>query len=688
MLTLALALAMSASRAPAAPQADPAGPQLQLQQIQDPVRGARRPAVPDSLFVRAESLFAAGKLADARRLTERLQDRYAENPRVLVLLGRIHLAWPVIGRYTAESLFTRAARIAPGEPEPLYYLGQTGLALGGDDGEMIARRGFLPILAINPEYRDTWQRYQELYQGDNERRDLVRALEQHRGSWNADYWRGQLLSRLGAYDEAIDLLEDVVRRRPGDPGPLAWLARTQLVAGDDSAGIASYAAALELAAEDTGQVLWRQIRGIASPVERARWTATAPAARGAFLRGFWAGREPDLSTPVNERLAEHFRRMEEADRTFRLLHPNSLYFRSKMFRAYSGGVGAMPGGFDGAEVRALNAQCSARLPSVRDAALAAGMAPRMEDSTNRAMNLEDGLDDRGRVFLRHGAPDQISIGTTADETWCYFRPDGTVLMVSFVRSTGGFGVSGDMVLRYLLAGEFESAQELLATDRFSTKSDLEFAFWPAAFRAADRRNTELIVVPDSLWALAVLVDTAGYEVARDSGTGRALHLTAAPGRYRLLLDAGSGSHTGRYRGRIALPDFSGEQPVVSSLLIASGDVPARRDTLTRRAPHALTLPASAPLRVYAELYNMGRVDSVSRYRAEYRFERTDGSIVRGQRQLTIAFDREQPFQSRLIESLVIDPDRLPRGRYTLHLEIVDQVLGVAAASAEIQFRLR
>jgi hypothetical protein len=261
-------------------------------------------------------------------------------------------------------------------------------------------------------------------------------------------------------------------------------------------------------------------------------------------------------------------------------------------------------------------------------------------------------------------------------------------MVSFVRSTGGYGVSGDMVLRYLLAGEFESAQELLATDRFSTRSDLEFAFWPAAFRAADRRNTELVVVPDSLWAVAVLVDSEGYEVARDSATGRALHLVAPPGHYRLLLDAASAGHTGRYRGRITLPDFAGEQPVVSSLLMASGDVPARRDTLTRRAPHALTMPAALPLRVYAELYNMGRVDSVARYRAEYTFERTDGSIVRGQRQLTIAFDREQPFQPRLIESLIIDPDRLPKGRYTLHLEIVDQVLGVTAASSEIQFRLR
>src|SRR3954471_23995783 len=128
------------------------------------------PVQPDTLLARAESLLAVGRLPEARRIAERLPDRNPRDPRGLRVLGRIHLVWPVIGRYAAESLFARAADLSPGDPEPLYYLGLVGLALGGDDGEQIARRGLVPVLAIDPEYRDAWTRWLTIYRGGAERR--------------------------------------------------------------------------------------------------------------------------------------------------------------------------------------------------------------------------------------------------------------------------------------------------------------------------------------------------------------------------------------------------------------------------------------------------------------------------------------------------------------------------------------
>jgi len=246
------------------------------------------------------------------------------------------------------------------------------------------------------------------------------------------------------------------------------------------------------------------------------------------------------------------------------------------------------------------------------------------------------------------------------------------------------------VLTQMRAGEREAASVLLATDRWSGIDDLNFTFWPAAFRAADRRSTELLVLPDPVWALAALVDAEGFEVTRDSATGRPLHLVAPSGSYSLLLDAARDGKTGRYRGTIPLPDFSCESPTVSSILIAPGEVPADRDSMAAKAPQGLQMRASQPMRLYAELYNLGRVDGVSRWRAEYRIERLDGSLMRGsnERSLMIAFDREESFAPRHIESVVLDPDRLPRGRYRLQLEIVDHILGVRSTSARIEFRLR
>ena len=291
-------------------------------------------------------------------------------------------------------------------------------------------------------------------------------------------------------------------------------------------------------------------------------------------------------------------------------------------------------------------------------------------------------------------PERVSaaqvIGSLGDETWCYYRPDGSQLRVTFVRRTGGFGVSGDMVVTPLMAGEAESAAQLLATDAFDSHDDLEFSFWPAAFRAADRRLTELLLVPDSVEAIAALVDAGGHEVVRDTATGRPLRLVAPPGPYLLLLDAVRGPHTGRYRGTITLSDFSGEEPAVSSILIAAGGAPPARDSLTALAPHRLALPVDQPLRVYAELYNMGRTDGTTRYVAQYRFERHGGSIIRGrqERVITISFERERPFAPRIIESLIVDQGRLPKGHYRLQLEVTDRIRGAKAASATIEFTLR
>lgn len=645
----------------------------------------------DSLLWRAESLLARGRLAEARRIVERLEDRRPNDTAVLILLGRIHLAWPVVGRFPAESLFKRAARLDPANPEPFYYLGHVGLSLGGDDGEQIARRGLVPALAINPDYRDAWQLWSRLYRGPRERRDMIAALARHPGNRTANLRRAQLLVELRQYGEAVTLLDSLAGQGDGDLALRSLQARALFAAGRDSAGAEAYGQAVALADRDTANLLWRQLRGIATPRERATFSATPPSGRAAFLRRFWARREPDLSTPGNERLGEHFRRMEDARQHFTLLHPNSRYFRSPLYRALSGGVNGPQGpGVAEAYARAMEAQCDARLPGARDLPVLAGMGPRLDTTAAMMPNLEDSLDDRGRVFLRHGKPDYRLVHSLDSETWCYMRPDGTTLRVSFLRRTSGWATGGDMVVTPMMAGEAESARELLTTDRWSGTDDLRFAFWPAVFRAADRRSTELLVIPDSVWAVAALVDAEGRETDRDSATGRPLRLVAAPGSYFLLIDAARSGKSGRYRGSIPLPDFGTEQPAVSSVLLAPGATPAEREAMAAAAPHKLELRAAQPVRVYAELYDLGRRDGLSRWRAEYRFERLDGPVARegGERSLSIAFEREQPYGPRIVESLVIDAGRLPRGRYRLYLEVVDQVLGVQASSAFIEFRLR
>jgi tetratricopeptide (TPR) repeat protein len=607
----------------------------------------------------------------------------------------VHLAWPVVGRFRAESLLSRAARLRPDDPEPHYWLGQVGFALRGDDGEWIARRGLDRVLELDPDHRDAWTLWLQLYRDNDDRRRATAALARRTGQYRSDLRRALLLVEL--HDEhAAALLRSLVRERPDDVEPRALLAQALFQAGSDADGATAYDAALRLASSDTAGILWRQVRGIASPVERAAWSVTPPAERAAFFRLFWARRRPDLREPVNARLGEHFRRLAEAQDLFALRHPNSLWHHSARWRAFARGASARsPEGRGARRALALTEWCpptAARPaetwtpPTVADLAMG-----------QRSVNVEDGLDDRGRIYLRHGRPSEVYRLTGADgpgegEIWCY-RRGGEVFRVSFLRGTSWFLVGGDMIATPVRPGEYESALALLASDAPSARRPpLSFSFWSVAFRGPDARHTELALVLDSLDGIAELVDAGGATAARDARAGAPLRLTAPPGRYALLVDGARGDAFGTYRGTITLPDHGGDTLSISGLLVAGGDVAPDRDAMLAHAPARLRFAAGRPIRIYAELYGLGRRDGLVRYEARYRVERTDGRLLRvggrRQRAAIIAFRRDAPHASRAIETLVLDPGRLPRGRYRLVLEVTDDVRAHTVSSASLGFELR
>ncbi len=640
---------------------------------------------PPPTLARAESLLDAGHLRAALPLAQRLVRAAPDDPAALMLLGRIRLAWPVFGRYEAESLFARAAQLEPANPAPSYYLARTGLKLGDDEGEGIARRALLAVIGLQPDYRDAWQAWKTLYRDDAMRRAMVIALAAHAGTWPADLWRAELLVELRAYGAAVPLLDSLAAAQPRDPVPHAYLARALFEQGRDSAATEAYEAALARAAADTGDVLWHQVRSIASPRERAEYARTGPAGRAAFLRLFWARRDPDVGAPLNARLGEHFRRLAEARRLYALLHPAARYHHSRLRRAVLGGLGAPPG----LDLESIRADIAAtRQPRLADQPVAAGLAGGLGAPGEETANLEDGLDDRGRILVRYGEPDERYVWSLDAETWRYDLPEGQ-MEVTFARRTADGG--GDEVVTPVVAGELEAARYLLATDRPSLAATLRFAFWLATFRAGGGSGTELVLFPDSVEGTAVLYDAAGGVAARDSATAGPLHLVATSGPYLLALDAARGRRLGRFRGDVALPRYNADSLAVSGLLVAPGDVAPTREAMERAAPPALRLPATRPLRVYAELYGLAADSGVARYDAVYRFERTRGgplAFLAGSRVTTIVFTRERPAADPAVESLVIDPGRLPRGHYRVTLSVRDRVRGARAAGAELQFDLR
>jgi tetratricopeptide (TPR) repeat protein len=616
----------------------------------------------------------AGRLPEARRLAERLSYARPQDPRALTLLGRVMLAWPVFGRWKADSLFTRAGALDPENPEPFYYLGLVGIALRGDDGEWVARRGLSRVLALAPAYRDAWTLWSGLYRADVERRAGVAALARHAGEPAPDLWRSQLLIELRTYDEARPILDALIARAPDDPAPRALLAQALFEMGRDRDASAVYAAALARAAADTGAVLWRQVRSIASPAERRSFEQTPPEGRTAFYHRFWAFRRPDLRAGVDGRIGEHFRRLREAHERYRLLHPNSRWFHSPRRRAAPLFQAAVPACLRASVGPAEHLRL--RLP-------ATGVAAPMD--TSETLNLEDQLDDRGRIFVRYGIPDERIACEVGSETWRYRFPGG-FLQVTFARRTGGGDSAGDALVTPIAAGEADAARWLLATDRPSAPATLDFGHWTAAFRGATRWQTVLVILPDSAAALAALIDAAAQDVARDStSSGAPLRLSAPAGRYLLAIDASRAGGTARVRTAVSLPSFAGDSLAVSSLLVSDRVVPADRDAMAAAAPRRLRLARDRPLRLYAEVYGLAAAGGRSRYTATYRFEPV-GEHAKG-RATTVRFRRGQPWSSVTVEALVVDPGRLVAGRYRVWLAVREEGGTGRAASASLEFEI-
>jgi len=591
----------------------------------------------------------------------------------------------VFGRYHAESLFARAGALAPDRPGPFYYLAQVGLRLAGDEGEAIARDALVRVLALQPDYRDAWALWTGLYRGDDERAAAADALARHAGAFPADQWRAQLLVELRRYAEAEPLLDSLAAAHPGDPAPWAWLARARFEQARDAEGAQDYDAALVRAVNDTGDLLWRQVRGIAAPDERVAHAALAPGEREAFLRVFWALRNPDVRDTVNGRIGEHFRRLAEARRLFALLHPLSRWHHSRLWRTLQGGVGLSDSAQLG-DVRAAIA--TTRAPRAGDVAVAAGVAPRVDDTTEETLNLEDGLDDRGRILVRYGNPDERYFWSNDAETWRYDLAQGP-LQVTFVRRTSDGG--GDQVVTPVVAGEAQAADYLLRTDRSGAPAPLGFAFWPAEFRRGTGRTTDVVLFPDGVAATAVLYDAQGREASRDSAAAGPLHLAAPPGLYVLAIDAERGGRTGRFRGSLPVLRFATDSLAVSSLLIAPGDAPPSRPRLEAAAPPALRISGAGSLRVYAEVYGLADDAGVARYDAVYRFARARRGLLRflsREHVTSIAFRRELPADDPAIETLVVDPGRLPPGHYVLTLQVRDAVRSAEAARATLEFDVR
>ncbi len=645
---------------------------------------AAAPQGSDSVHARAETLLSDGELRQARALLERHLASHGSDTRALLLLGRVYLDWPVVGRWQALRLFRHAASLAPDDPAPWYWKIKVGRYLGSADGEALMKSGIFGVFARHADYRDVWAFWEEIYHSPSVLLRAAAVLARHAGHPIADLRRAQLLTEAGEYDAAETLAAALISGGRTDGGVWAIRAQAALEAGDTTGGLAFYQQALHRAATDSLQLLWRQVAPIAWPDEDSSYARTAPADREEFFRAFWARREPDLLTGPNERVAEHFERLRHARRHYHLRHPQSRFHYSP-------------------ERRALMSSESGRvLEALLDFGIIAGIVPgrsRFENEIQAAgvgVDIRDvpepdsltryrryGFDGRGLIYLRYGEPQRRMVDHQAEvEAWDYAVGSSLARLV-FARVSSESG--GDMVFYPTSRGELHNVAVMLERDATSVAANQDVLAWAAFFRGALEGEQSVYVGVMADTSAAALWDDEWIEVGRQVGT--APHVfTLARGAYTLGVDTRHNEKRGRLRATIDVPTFWRGTLALSSLLIGVpvDDSVFGRDEVARAMPGDGRLPRDTSLALYAEIYGLSTDRSGrSLYEVEYRFE-----PVGGGRAVTLSFDRSTLGVAVVPERILVQPGRIPAGRFRAHLTVRDKVRRRIAQSTHVTVELR
>lgn len=189
----------------------------------------------------------------------------------------------------------------------------------------------------------------------------------------------------------IDRMAAAIESIP--PGPALPEAARQLLLAyalfnteQTEAGAAAYRAGLDaITTEREADLFWFDVRPIADEETNAAFGGLDAAGRQQFLRDFWQQLADASFVAVDERLAEHYRRLDHVYRNFRLDLPER--------RHYTGAAAYVP-------------------------------------------PWQTGFDDRGVIYLRHGPPDDTATYAGPEVqrniSWKYEQLSGDPLVFHFV----------------------------------------------------------------------------------------------------------------------------------------------------------------------------------------------------------------------------------------------------------------
>lgn len=280
---------------------------------------------------RIDSLCAAGatrlQAKDPKAAAALFKQAIAFNPdraRTHLLIGRACLQAgdpdrAVRAFKTALNLDAASAEAQAGVGEAYYLEAATGFK-----ATLYARRAISAArraTQLDPDYAPAYLLLGRCYERFDE--DLIRtlqadqrALDLHPDDLEAAYSTGAayielMRRRRSLSDVPAELSEATLRRLNrhfGEPRFLPVAAQIYLYRGESENALEAFERYISTLKPEEARY-FRDIAPVTSRREMETYARTSGEARQEFLRQFWARRDPDLMTQVNERLIEHYRRV-------------------------------------------------------------------------------------------------------------------------------------------------------------------------------------------------------------------------------------------------------------------------------------------------------------------------------------------------------------------------------------------
>ena len=248
--------------------------------------------------------FAVGDMKRAERAF-RKGIQYAKSAAAYTGMGLIFMTSKTHHAYNAPTYFRRALRA-----DPTYIDAQIHLArFYVEQKNGLAERALRRVIAMDSTYTPAYLHLAEWYAKVG--LDVAKAAAYYDRylALVSDDGEGYKLAAafyfaLGDYEKITETLAGFITRHPTATAVLPVLAYSYLKLGNASLAERYFDRYLT-ALDSVEKALYDDIRFVASGAERAAFDETPIDRRPGFLHRFWNLRDPDITTPENERRIEH-----------------------------------------------------------------------------------------------------------------------------------------------------------------------------------------------------------------------------------------------------------------------------------------------------------------------------------------------------------------------------------------------